>query len=269
MTDTKRCRTSRTTNFSKRTRRRTPSQPRDHACGLLLLSSSRSRASPRTSFTAAGRHRRRPFWRPRRKNRPSQSVRSVGRQNQLRCHRLMKATRSCATWCVRSRRTRLCWPGSRPTASFAISPSSSRTWPKGPHRPGTFASCARRRPSVSLNVMASSFIDSRSYERYDRLAAAAASIDPAGASSLYGTLKPRIEEAAAQLGLSGDSFDRALERAIVGTAPDAKGRWFGARRAERHWIRVCRPESRKADRRTEATRANGAWQYPGDPVGPA
>jgi hypothetical protein len=60
------------------------------------------------------------------------------------------------------------------------------------------------------------FIDSRSYERYDRLAAAAASIDPAGASSLYATLKPRIEEAAAELGLPGTSFDRALERAIVG-----------------------------------------------------
>lgn len=59
------------------------------------------------------------------------------------------------------------------------------------------------------------FIDARSYARYDGLAAAAASIDPAGASRLYATLKPRIEEAYGQLGLPPSSFDRALERAIV------------------------------------------------------
>jgi hypothetical protein len=58
------------------------------------------------------------------------------------------------------------------------------------------------------------FIDSRSYERYDGIAAAAASIDPAGASKLYATLKPRIEEAYRDLGESG-TFDTALERAIV------------------------------------------------------
>jgi hypothetical protein len=58
-------------------------------------------------------------------------------------------------------------------------------------------------------------IDPRSYERYDSLAAAAASIDPAGASRLYATLKPRIEEAYGELGVPGASFDRALEHAIV------------------------------------------------------
>jgi hypothetical protein len=58
-------------------------------------------------------------------------------------------------------------------------------------------------------------IDARSYERYDSLAAAAASIDPAGASRLYATLKPRIEEAYGELGVPGASFDRALEHAIV------------------------------------------------------
>jgi hypothetical protein len=57
-------------------------------------------------------------------------------------------------------------------------------------------------------------IDTRSYERYDRFAAAAASIDPAGAARLYATLKPRIEEAHRDLG-TGLSFDRTLERAIV------------------------------------------------------
>jgi hypothetical protein len=59
------------------------------------------------------------------------------------------------------------------------------------------------------------FIDTRSYERYDPLAAAAASIDPAGASSLYATLKPRINEAYRELGVQPPSFDAALERAIV------------------------------------------------------
>jgi hypothetical protein len=59
------------------------------------------------------------------------------------------------------------------------------------------------------------FVDSKSYERYDLIAAAAASLDPAGTSRLYATLKPRIEEAYAELGVQPSSFDRALERAIV------------------------------------------------------
>jgi hypothetical protein len=57
-------------------------------------------------------------------------------------------------------------------------------------------------------------IDTHSYDRYDRFAAAAASIDPAGAARLYATLKPRIEEAHRDLG-TGVPFDRTLERAIV------------------------------------------------------
>jgi hypothetical protein len=59
------------------------------------------------------------------------------------------------------------------------------------------------------------FIDPRSYERYDSIAEAAGSIDPAGAARLYTTLKPRIEEAYVQLGLRPDSFDAILENAIV------------------------------------------------------
>jgi len=55
----------------------------------------------------------------------------------------------------------------------------------------------------------------RSYERYNDLAAAMASIDPAGAARLYATLKPRIEEAYRDLGYQEASFDRALEKAIV------------------------------------------------------
>jgi hypothetical protein len=57
-------------------------------------------------------------------------------------------------------------------------------------------------------------IDPRSYERYDSLAAAVASIDPANAAQLYATLKPRLEEASRELG-TGEAFDRTLERAIV------------------------------------------------------
>ena len=58
------------------------------------------------------------------------------------------------------------------------------------------------------------YLDPRSYERYDGIASAVASIDPAGAARLYATLKPRIEEAYGELGVP-IPFDRTLERAIV------------------------------------------------------
>jgi hypothetical protein len=59
------------------------------------------------------------------------------------------------------------------------------------------------------------YIDPRGYQRYDSVAGAVASIDPAGAARLYATLKPRIEDAYRELGAPDGSFDRALERAIV------------------------------------------------------
>ena len=58
-------------------------------------------------------------------------------------------------------------------------------------------------------------ISPRSFERYDDLADAMASIDAAGAARLYTTLKPRIEEAYRDLGYPDTPFDRTLERAIV------------------------------------------------------
>ena len=58
-------------------------------------------------------------------------------------------------------------------------------------------------------------IDPRSYDRYDGLAAAVQSIDPAGAARLYSILKPRIDEAYRDLGQPDTPFDRTLERAIV------------------------------------------------------
>jgi DUF3014 family protein len=58
-------------------------------------------------------------------------------------------------------------------------------------------------------------LDPRSYRRYDGLANAVASIDPAGAARIYTMLKPRIEEAYRELGFPDRSFDGAFERAVV------------------------------------------------------
>ena len=55
----------------------------------------------------------------------------------------------------------------------------------------------------------------RSFERYNDLADAAASVDAAGAARLYATLKPRIEEANRDLGYPDTSVDRTVEQAIV------------------------------------------------------
>jgi hypothetical protein len=73
------------------------------------------------------------------------------------------------------------------------------------------------RPSSTLSVIerdGNVYLDPKSYARYDGIAAAVASIDAAGAAKLYGTLKPRIEEAYSELGVQVP-FDRILERAIV------------------------------------------------------
>lgn len=69
------------------------------------------------------------------------------------------------------------------------------------------------------------FVDSRSYQRYDSLADAVASVDAAGSARLYATLKPRIEEAASELGYAPGSFDRMMEKALVSllATPDDAG----------------------------------------------
>ena len=59
------------------------------------------------------------------------------------------------------------------------------------------------------------FVDSRTYQRYDALADAVASLDAAGSAQLYATVKPRVNEAAAELGYGEGSFDRMLEKAII------------------------------------------------------
>lgn len=58
-------------------------------------------------------------------------------------------------------------------------------------------------------------INSRSYARYLPLATAATSIKPEDAARLYGMLKPRIDEAYAELGQPNTTFDQTLERALV------------------------------------------------------
>jgi hypothetical protein len=57
--------------------------------------------------------------------------------------------------------------------------------------------------------------DPRSYARYDNIAGAVGAIEARGAARLYATLKPRIDEAARELGEAEGGFDAVLERAIV------------------------------------------------------
>lgn len=57
-------------------------------------------------------------------------------------------------------------------------------------------------------------INPASFSRYDGLAATIDDIDPAQVAEIYGRLRPRLEEAYAELGNPGESFDRAMERAI-------------------------------------------------------
>ena len=52
------------------------------------------------------------------------------------------------------------------------------------------------------------------FARYDGLSSTVAELDPAALARIYGQLRPRLEEAYAELG-GGDTFDTAMERAIV------------------------------------------------------
>jgi hypothetical protein len=74
------------------------------------------------------------------------------------------------------------------------------------------------KPSSSFRMVereGRAYVDPQSYQRYNALADAVASVDPLDAARLYSTLKPRIEEAYRELGFPEGSFDRALERALV------------------------------------------------------
>jgi hypothetical protein len=58
-------------------------------------------------------------------------------------------------------------------------------------------------------------IDPRNYDRYSRIAGAAATIDPGAAARTYELFKPLLQSAYDELG-NQEPIDRALERAIVG-----------------------------------------------------
>jgi hypothetical protein len=72
------------------------------------------------------------------------------------------------------------------------------------------------RPAGQFRVMERGndlLIDPVSYTRYDALASAVGSIDPEDAARVFTQLKPRIEDAYRELGLTA-SFDESVERAI-------------------------------------------------------
>jgi hypothetical protein len=74
------------------------------------------------------------------------------------------------------------------------------------------------RPAAGFRTVerdGASYIDPRSYDRYQGLADAVGSIDPAAAARLYATLKPRIEDAYKDLGMPDTPFDETLERALA------------------------------------------------------
>lgn len=82
--------------------------------------------------------------------------------------------------------------------------------------PGTLL--ARFRPSEPFKVVernGRTVIDPASYARYDHIARAVTSLDPASAARVYGMLKPRLEEAYRELGFPDTSIDQTMEEAIV------------------------------------------------------
>ena len=73
------------------------------------------------------------------------------------------------------------------------------------------------RPSVAFRAIDTRgvpFMDPRGYARYAPIADGVDSVDAQAAARLCATLKPRLNEAYAELGREG-SFDEALERAVV------------------------------------------------------
>lgn len=67
---------------------------------------------------------------------------------------------------------------------------------------------------VVRSVSGRMFMDPASYGRYDALTAAFVSLDPQGVARLHGQLRPLIDRAWAELGLSRVGYDEALARAF-------------------------------------------------------
>jgi hypothetical protein len=57
--------------------------------------------------------------------------------------------------------------------------------------------------------------DPRSFHRYDQLADVIASLDPQGTAEALHRLKPLIDEAYAEIGRPGTTFDETLQKAVV------------------------------------------------------
>jgi hypothetical protein len=74
---------------------------------------------------------------------------------------------------------------------------------------------APRSPFRTVNEGKTITVDPRSYSRYDGLAYAVASLDPAGLARVYSLLKPRLVEAYTELGHPEGNIDAAVERATV------------------------------------------------------
>jgi hypothetical protein len=53
-----------------------------------------------------------------------------------------------------------------------------------------------------------------SFRRYDGLAATVSDLDAEGLATLYGRLRPRLQDAYAELGVGDSSFDQAMEQAL-------------------------------------------------------
>jgi Protein of unknown function (DUF3014) len=74
---------------------------------------------------------------------------------------------------------------------------------------------APRAPFRTLSEGGVATVDPRSYARYDGIANAASSVDPAGLARVYSILKPRLMEAYTELGHPQGDMDSAVERAMV------------------------------------------------------
>ena len=74
---------------------------------------------------------------------------------------------------------------------------------------------APRGPFRTVSEGGAITIDPRSFSRYDGIANAAASVDPAGLARIYSILKPRLVEAYRELGHPEGDLDGTVERAIV------------------------------------------------------
>ena len=74
---------------------------------------------------------------------------------------------------------------------------------------------APKSPFRTVKEGPSILVDPRSYSRYDGIANATASLDPAGLARVYSVLKPRMVEAYKELGHPEGDLDVAVERAIV------------------------------------------------------